>query len=494
MKRIIFLCFLCAFTAMSVDAQGSFEKFKKKSEKKYEKFKQKSNEKFEKFRNKHNKEYAEFVRKAWKGFQALEAIPIPEEENPVPPVVYPKDEPKPIKDTPKPYEEIIPVVKPEPQPEPVEPIEEEEQPVTEYFAFSFFNTNERVRLGQQDKFRLNGCNENSIGDAWEKLSEEKYNPLINDCLSIRKKYDLCDWAYLEMLQDLSAAYLGKGTNEATLLTAFLYCQSGYKMRLARGNNKLYLLYASKHSIYNQAYFTIDNESYYPLDCKESALNICEIGYPKEKAMSLYIGKEQKLDYQRTNDRMLVSKRYPDVQVNVCTNKNLIDFYDTYPSSEINGNFMTRWAMYANTPLNSETKQMLYPALRKSIDGLSQNDAANKLLNFVQTAFVYEYDDKVWGHDRAFFAEETLYYPYCDCEDRSILFSRLVRDLMGLKVILVYYPGHLATAVCFTENVTGDYLSVNGSKYTVCDPTYINAPVGNTMPDMDNRQAKVILLE
>lgn len=117
-----------------------------------------------------------------------------------------------------------------------------------------------------------------------------------------------------------------------------------------------------------------------------------------------------------------------------------------------------------------------------------------LLNFVQTAFVYEYDDKVWGYDRAFFAEETLFYPYCDCEDRSILFSRLVRDLLGLKVVLIYYPGHLATAVRFSENVTGDYLSVNTSRYVICDPTYIGAPVGRTMPNMNNGNAKVILLE
>lgn len=32
---------------------------------------------------------------------------------------------------------------------------------------------------------------------------------------------------------------------------------------------------------------------------------------------------------------------------------------------------------------------------------SQYEAVSRLLNFVQTAFVYEYDDKVWGCDRAF---------------------------------------------------------------------------------------------
>ena len=112
---------------------------------------------------------------------------------------------------------------------------------------------------------------------------------------------------------------------------------------------------------------------------------------------------------------------------------------------------------------------------------------------MQTAFEYGYDDKIWGGDRAFFAEETLFYPYCDCEDRSILFSRLVRDLVGLKVILVYYPGHLASAVCFDTDVKGDYIQLNDDKFTICDATYIGAPLGRTMPGMNNEKATVILL-
>ena len=156
--------------------------------------------------------------------------------------------------------------------------------------------------------------------------------------------------------------------------------------------------------------------------------------------------------------------------------------------------MTRWAMYANTSFCPEVKKEFYPQLQGHINGRSQLDAVNRLLNWVQTAFVYEYDDKVWGYDRAFFPAETLYYPYCDCEDRSILFTRLVRDLLGLKCVLIYYPGHLASAVCFTENVTGDYINLKGQKFIVCDPTYIGASVGHTMPNMDNAKGKVILLE
>ena len=46
----------------------------------------------------------------------------------------------------------------------------------------------------------------------------------------------------------------------------------------------------------------------------------------------------------------------------------------------------------------------------------------------------------------------------------------------------------------TDHVTGDYILLNNQRFTVCDPTYIGAPIGATMPDMDNAGAKVILLE
>ncbi len=210
-------------------------------------------------------------------------------------------------------------------------------------------------------------------------------------------------------------------------------------------------------------------------------------------MSLLIYSEQLLGEKMSNMRELTSIRYSDTKVQSHVPEDLIKFYDKYPTSVLDGNPMTRWAMYANTPLAQKTKDAIYPSLKKSIDGLPPETAANKLLNWVQTGFVYEYDDNVWGHDRAFFAEETLYYPFADCEDRSILFSRLVRDLLGLDVALIYYPGHLATAVKFDTEVSGDAMLIKGERYIVCDPTYIGAPVGAQMPDLEYDKAEVIIL-
>ena len=75
-----------------------------------------------------------------------------------------------------------------------------------------------------------------------------------------------------------------------------------------------------------------------------------------------------------------------------SNKNLKDFYYTYPTSMVGDNFVSRWAMYANTTTREYVKSQIYPDLKAAINGCDQLTAVNKLLNFVQTGFEYEYDD------------------------------------------------------------------------------------------------------
>lgn len=476
--------FIVAFAAnaQNDDFEKDFKAFTYQAEKEYTDF-----------RDRANKDYAEFIKKAWQQFKSSPAEPAPVKEKPAPPQPYIDDDNK-KEEKEIPIIEVLPIVKPKPQPNPIEPIKPEPCPKVEPFVFSFYGTNMQVAMDEKHLFALSGNTENDISVAWKVLSSNKYDNVIEDCLNLRAKHNLCDWAYLNMLQQLAEQFLGKG-NEAVLLTAYIYCQSGYKMRLAKNNNEdIYMLVASDHCIYGIRYFNIDGERYYALNCPDTSLYICKASFPREQALSLFISREIKLASNKSEVRSFRSEHFPQMGADVCNNKNLMDFYNSYPSSEINDNLMTRWAMYANTPMDEDVKQMLYPALRNAIKGKTQLEAVGMLLNFVQTAFVYGYDDEVWGRDRAFFAEESLYYPYCDCEDRSILFSRLVRDLVGLKVILVFYPGHLATAVHFTDNVCGDYIVLNNSKFTVCDPTYIPAPVGATMPEMDNGTAKVILLD
>ncbi len=451
---------------------------------------------FNEYRQKINAEYISKTREKWNAFRVSQPLPVPDKDvKPAPPIIMKDDEARKKKeDRLIKIQTVIKPVKPAPRPQPVAPVEEAPEESSKQLSFLYLATSWKARTPDAAIVHLAGVSENAVADGWEKLCQPAYNNLVVDCLSLRTQYKLCDWEYLMMLQALSQKIYGNDTNEATLLMAFLYSQSGYKIRLGEANNKLQMLYASQHIIYNKRYFTLDGDKFYPLNDKISDLRINEAKYPKEQSLSLWVPVSPYATFQASPLRELKAKRYPDMSVKVSVNKNQMPFYESYPTSEVGGNFMTRWAMYANTPICEEAKKELYPQLKKGLTGISELMCVEKLLNWVQTAFVYKYDEEVWGQDRAFFPDETLYYPYCDCEDRSILFTRLVRDLLGFKCVLVYYPGHLASAVAIPGEAKGDYLMVNGKRFMICDPTYIGASVGNTMPDMDNAQAKVILLD
>lgn len=457
----------------------------------YEKFSKHAKAEYEDYRAQCNAEYVKFLERAWKEYKILPSIPRPKDEV-VPPTIMPRQDKNKKQAKEIPIENVVSPILSLPQPKPISPIYENDKVEEKNFSFSYMGTTCEVRLPKDLNIRMSGCESCMIATIWKQLATNAMDNTIRDFLALRLKMQLCDWAYLNLIDTFAKAFCGHG-NEAVIMAAFIYSQSGYKMRLGRDCEKLYLLYGSKHGIYEKGYIVIEGINYYPLDDKVERMEISDFSFPQEQSMSLYIENAQKFTIRPSAKRKLASEQYHDVTIDSQVNLNLIQFYNTYPSSEVNGNFMTRWKMYADTPMDESVSQMLYPDIKNKIEGLSDVQAVNQILNWVQTAFQYEYDDKVWGHDRAFFAEETLYYPYCDCEDRAILFTRLVRDLLGLKCILVYYPGHLASAVCLKQQVNGDYISLDGDVYTICDPTYIGAPVGITMPEMDNRSAKVIKL-
>lgn len=509
MKKIIITLFIIILGNIACVAQNDFRK-------EFEKFMNQTRGEFNDFKQKCNKEYADHLRSAWESFNSIISKPIPKDTLTIPPVIYTEEDTKEdieekefkniiIADTitkedieqVTPLESIIeemPKIEKTPE-EAEEPIGQNEPVIiTNGFSFVFYGTTVNVSLGEEHKFTLNNCNNESVASTWEFCSGV-YADVAKECIQLKKKYNLCDWGYLQMIKKMSEQFFGKQTNEATLITSFIYCQSGYKTKMGISNGRLYLLVASEHMIYGERFFNIKGEKFYPIDCDEEEMNICKADFPNGKPMSLWISEVPALEYVKNDTtRTLKSKRFPEMNISVSVNKNLMDFYSDYPISEFGNDFMTKWIVYANTPLEKNIKEQIYPALKECLKEKTLLEQVNMLLNFVQTAFVYEYDENVWGYDRSFFAEETLYYDYCDCEDRSILFSRFVRDLTGLKVLLIYYPGHIATAVCIDNEAQGDYLEVENEKFTICDPTYINAPVGKSMPELRNSDIILTLLK
>lgn len=492
MNRSSIVIVVCLVAGCLYAQRDEYEAFRNQQLRNFDLFSSHQQAKYDAYRSELNEQYARFMAESWERMTAMPAEEV-EEEVVVSPILY-----EDTMTTSDAILDFIPilfnrnVVKlPDSvrRAEPIAPIQAKTTP-QEVVTVAYYGTLVSIPFPINEAWEIGAISERQLSKLWTRLSSSQYDITIRGALDVREGLDLCDWGYMQVLQSICEKRYGK-TNEAVLMQSWLMAQSGYKIRLAYDDERLYMLLASEYSILSMFYFVIDGDKFYPIDCTTRELAICKASFEAEQKLSLQITKDQLLGTETSQKRILTSR--DGLRVEISQNLNLVDFYDHYPSSYIDGNIYTRWAVYANTPLDRTIASALYPSMQAALEGLSERDAVNKLLQFVQTAFVYEYDDKVWGGDRAFFAEETLYYPYADCEDRAVLFSRLVRDLVGLEVVLLYYPGHLAAAVAFSEEVAGDYLEYDNQRYIVCDPTYIGAPVGRTMPNMNNQEAQIIVL-
>ncbi len=472
----------------SVFAQ-TFEEYKKRVGQEFEAYKAEEWRKFKEYRDKVNAEFAEYMRHAWTKRESEPAIPVPERPEPPKPVVKdPNRQPVP---EPLPFDGVIPLPEVVPPPLPVAPLPDLVAPKKKrpMFSFRFYGTSCRVSLAEEHRFTLKGVDENSVADAWTFLSSDTYFPVFVECVKLRADLQLCDWGYVRLVERMSEAFFpAEQRNEARLLQMFLLTQSGYKVRIARTDEQLALLLPSRDEIYEYSYLNLKGEKYYVVDSalRQRSFYVFEREFPEEQFFSLQMPFHPLLDVNPSELRRLTSRHDPDLSAEVAVNRNLIAFYNDYPKS-------SAWDMYVRASLDEEVKEVLYPALRKAIAGKSKPEAANVLLHFVQTAFEYQTDQEQFGVERPLFPDETLYYPYSDCEDRAILYSVLVRELLELDAVLLHYPNHLATAVRFDEEVSGDYFTLDGKHYVVCDPTYINADIGEAMPQYKQARAKILRL-
>ena len=543
-KTISFIAgLLLALTGMAQENKGGISGFMKEEL-----------EDFDKFMDDADKDFINFMREPWKEFEAEKPVLKRVKPEPVKPVIYdektaPKSEkpvcltieeildmttsegkqkpvvqldevdkivfdkpevivrkkkdPKVIIIEKKPVVEVI-ETEPEAEPAPVveadrrpEPAAEPRLPVSStptsplyrgesgrskvmYGGLAFYLNNSLNR-----KCSLNGLNENAIADVYEALCNSDYKPLLADCAQIRKDLRLNDWGVFTLVRQVADTYCGTA-NESIVMQQFLLNEMGYKARMARKatEDKMMLFVATDCSIYAHPYITLNGQNYYNLsgNNEQCQFYMCQKDSPKAKNSVGMQLKEAPL-FPGTVVSSTHQAKGSAARVTVDVPKALMDFYKDYPQCD--------YSVYFNAPVNAAMENRILSSLAPLVQGRNEADAANILINFVQTAFQYQTDGQQFGYEKPFFVEELFYYPYSDCEDRAMLFSYLVRKLLGLDVVLLDYPEHIATAVRFNGNVSGDYLMVNGRKYIVCDPTYIGASIGMTMPRYKTVSAKVL---
>ena len=335
---------------------------------------------------------------------------------------------------------------------------------------------------------MTNTDEKSVSAFWNSLAEAGKDGLIANFRHHIDALHLNDWGVYEFAKSVASQLFPDNYNEQAVAVVFVVNQLGYKAKVGRVGKQLLCLLPVRNTIYGVSFLRQGNVNYYvyspsDLPVPTGSLYTYALDFPEAQAifdMHIY----EPLDFESTTGEYTFTTKWRGKDIEVKINKGILEFYDSYPQVDVE--------VYADAAPSNEWAAQIRRTLAPMLEDRDDYGATAALLNFMHKSFPYATDEDQFGHEKYLFCEESFYYKGSDCEDHAILFSYLVRTLVGRDVILLDYPDHIAAAVNFSDpSVAGDYYMYNGKKYVVCDPTYFGASIGESMPQYKNVGAKLI---
>jgi hypothetical protein len=493
---LLFIIVLCCakIQSQSKNALKQYELEMQKMMKEQEQGIKKMNSEFENYKEARQNEFNKFLKAQWKKYQVYQGKEVPNKPKPkLAPKVSPKKRPQIA--TPKLIEAkpivIFPTIQTKapqikqpsispittPKDEPYEKTQLENNFDIEKIKFNFYGKELIISIDPKIKKSFDSeISNTSIAEHWNFLYKTDYSITTNQLLSCKKEIGLNDWLFYKMVDNFSKTIF-KSNNNIRFLNWFILQQSGYDAKIAYKNSKLYLLLASNQEVYKLKSLKIEGTTYYLPNKPDSGIYTYKQNFEgSNKLVQFDITNEIQIPVK--NKQRELSFKYKDkkYEINIAYNQNLIKLYNDYPSVDFDKYFNAQVSDITSTSI----KNQFTPILK----GKSKKEKAQILLSFIHEAFPYKRDDEQFGKEKYFFVEDSFYYPYCDCEDRSVLYSYLVRNLAELKTVGVSSTNHMSTGVHFNEPV-GDYLEYDKKAYSICDPTYIGSKIGMKMPNTDS---------
>lgn len=433
-------------------------------------------------------DYAKFLNTVWKDYDSFRGELLFPDKKPKENSLAPKvdDNPQSVIPTPdKP-------TKPKPQPSaPIDLKPEVPSPFVDNISFPFYTA--IIKAPNINVQHLEEADEKSISRLWSEYQKNSiYSKISASLQQARLAYNLNDWLTYVLVRMYSDAIYANDANSSLVLSHYILVNMGYNVRLGKNsNNRILLLVPFMQNIYGRPFLNINGKRYYIFFENTGRADDNSIGavYTCDLPQDAYLGKSINLvlenpqfpnngytEYNRSYGTMTLKGRISNVDIQIGRD---------YPQTDV--------PVYAASSLSAEFRKDLLGQVAAQIQGLSEYNAVSKILDFIQHAFKYKTDWDQFGYEKSFFVEENFCYPNNDCEDRAILMAFLVRGLLHLDVHLLYYPGHEATAIRFSDQSTkGDGYIYQNSKYIICDPTYVGAGVGQCMPEYENVKPTVEL--
>lgn len=468
MRKYFFILLLCSSSMMAQNTNSDYQAFRKRVLDNYGSFRKTVLE-----------NYAKYLQGVWDEYEQFKGIKRDHEPKPS---IAPKADVKPQDVTPVQSEpEVKPTIQPTSTDSPisVEPIAPSALP---NMSFSFYGMKLSAVLCHAQT--IDDIEHQAIAKVWNAYRQDRVmKDVIRSLQSLTMAYGLNDWFTFELVRNYTESTC-KNLASKIVLQHFLLVNMGYDIRLSSCGNQLLLLVPFNQQVYERSYLFIDGKKYYVFyddstsKVQNAGIYTCRLPNETDKGRNIDLTIRGGNIGIKTGVAHRFSMSDGKISLQGSVDEGTMEAIRRYQQMDI--------PFYAMSTIDSNFHRSLLTQVKEQIQGCSEKESVYRILHFVQYAFDYATDGEQHGYEKPYFIEENFYYPKNDCEDRAILFAFLVRNVLGLDVHLVQYPGHECTAVNFTTSqMNGDGYMYKGKAFYICDPTFIGASIGQCMPDYRN---------
>ncbi len=357
-----------------------------------------------------------------------------------------------------------------------------------------FGVSLRLPQPQKNLPQLKSSDPRDIADFFTELSETDLSALEAALEKAAKDLNLQDWGYTRLVYAFASREAGNTAAKSYPLTWYLLLRAGYDVRLATDGTEAgyYLLLPANRKLYNIPFAGIDDKVFYFFDFsgrdrQPTRFFTYPEGHPgASRSMEVSFRTQPGLPEAAQKRTLVFDFQGTRYEISLQYDQGIVEFYSEFPQTD--------FSAYMEAGTSNIFTASIRSNLQPLIEKMPPRDAVNFLLRLVQSGLSYRTDQDQFNHEKWMVPEETIHYPYSDCDDRALLFSWLIKELLGYEVLGIQWTGHASTAVAIPGSGEGTLFSYRGKQWTLCDPTFLGADAGMVMPAYSGKSFTIIEAE
>ncbi len=326
------------------------------------------------------------------------------------------------------------------------------------------------------------CEINCTRDLIDRFrADAQLTQFITDADRVAEELKLDDMAFVLLVNKVAKSLAHGDANFEKLFAYAILYTKGYDVLLGKHQSELTLYATTGFEIKNALYVEVNGRNYYDLTFSankhpqhEELVERNEKPFAKAIQMNRFYPPAL-----HANSKVKSIPFEYDGHVyffDVTINQSLVSYYHDLPDVDFS-------QMYLNYGLSGKGKNSLINQLGDATADLSKERALQFILAFVQN-MSYATDAEVWGKEKFAFPEESISNEYSDCEDRSMLFAYLVREVLHLQTIGLVYDSHMNVAVENWRKQSGDF-SWYDMDFVICEPSGSGLKPGEQTMDVSS---------